>query len=618
MKKVVYLLIILALSSIVVFGQSQDSLNYNPSRLIIRFNKNTTNAQIDSFFTSHGLEYQYLYEPIKLCLAIVPESNRSQIEIDSLIGTLATDTVHVQNVHKSYYSTFVPYYVPNDPAYADQWQLENGHYSETIDFLQNSGITIEEDDKPVIAVLDRDFYYENYNDISVGDHVEFDSGWKRNNDEIPNDGFDNDNNGFIDDYVGWDALHETKLGCSFGHGTRVSGMIIPETNNDYALAGFNNWVKVMPIAVLKPEGSTDNTEYDYLDAIIDGLNYIKESKERWVRYKNGEESSCGFGANIVVVNMSFGIKDYEGTSSISEILDIMTDLGSRLGILFIAAAGNEGENLNTYDMQTIDGSYPFPQVFNNDYLIKVTGMQKNMDGSLSIAGGWDSPIANYGFMHVDMAAPSAPLPTLDPSSNTGYYTVLYDTNGHVYSAATSKAAPQVAAEIGLINLASSDELKSMYNDFLNGQPSAMTYPIIIKNILKDNSTDNSQLLPYTTWGKVLDFNNPVVAAASYSQSGGDDGNGNPDANGICFQQSDVINNEAANLNYDYSSFRSSSDRIIHVRPIEDGYTGLSQNLSDTHWQTISSNLHDIFLNYNINGSSLFHVGRSNLSLPVTK
>jgi len=66
---------------------------------------------------------------------------------------------------------------------------------------------------------------------------------------IPNNGIDDDNNGFVDDFRGWNTgTNSDNVTQGGGHGTPVTGIIGARGNNGIGVAGVNWNVKLMSVA----------------------------------------------------------------------------------------------------------------------------------------------------------------------------------------------------------------------------------------------------------------------------------------------------------------------------------------------------------------------------------
>lgn len=168
---------------------------------------------------------------------------------------------------------------PNDTKYVDQWHLKqlNDH-----DMDAPEAWDVETGDQGVlVGILDTGVRYyhkdlggsnaspTNPSPSTIGGNI-----WK-NTDEIPNDGLDNDGNGYIDDWVGWDFVSAVTPCYSGedcgtpdndprdfnGHGTHTAGTVAAINNNGLGvasiaggwLAGTNqpdgNGVKIMPLRI---------------------------------------------------------------------------------------------------------------------------------------------------------------------------------------------------------------------------------------------------------------------------------------------------------------------------------------------------------------------------------
>jgi len=190
---------------------------------------------------------------------------------------------------------------PNDPYYHDQWYLGSVNVDDAWTILLNRGYNFNTSDV-VVAVIDTGV---DYNHPDIKSHI-----WI-NRDEIPNNGIDDDNNGYIDDYYGYDFVNEDGDPMDDnGHGTAVAGIISAVTNNGIGIAGISN-AKIMILKVLDKNGE------GYQSNLAFAIEYA---------VKNG--------ANVI--SMSFGSKEY------IEAVKVACDYAWQNGLLLIASSGNDG------------------------------------------------------------------------------------------------------------------------------------------------------------------------------------------------------------------------------------------------------------------------------------
>ena len=153
----------------------------------------------------------------------------------------------------------------------------------------------------IVAVIDTGVDYH---------HLDLRNNIWTNNAEIPNNGIDDDNNGYIDDVYGWDFVGEDNSPLDDnGHGTHVAGIIAAE-NNNIGCVGIAYNCKVMALKAGNSSGYFNNSD------IAEAVQYA---------YMNGAS----------VINMSFG------GSSISFVVREALDTAYTSCIL-VAAAGNDG------------------------------------------------------------------------------------------------------------------------------------------------------------------------------------------------------------------------------------------------------------------------------------
>ncbi|MDD0853886.1 S8 family peptidase [Halobacteriovorax sp. GB3] len=94
----------------------------------------------------------------------------------------------------------------------------------------------------IVAVTDDGFFLE---------HEDMENSWYKNPNEIPENGIDDDQNGYVDDVIGYDFNNDDNDPSSNWdhgtHGTHVAGIIGANPRNNLGGAGIAPRVKVMPL-----------------------------------------------------------------------------------------------------------------------------------------------------------------------------------------------------------------------------------------------------------------------------------------------------------------------------------------------------------------------------------
>ncbi len=268
-----------------------------------------------------------------------------------------------------------PCYMPNDPKISFQyylnklntfaaWDIFKGDTSVTVGIV-DMGIDLNHED------LQNKIAY-NYND--------------------PIDGIDNDNDGYVDNFMGWDLgdndnnpqWNEAGTEGENDHGCLVAGTGFAEPDNNTGIAGVGFNVRFLPVKISNSQGVLNKT--------YEGIIYAAQH-------------------GCKIINCSWGSTYYSQYSQ-----DIINYVTNNLHCLVVAAAGNYGNNIPFYP-----ASY--------DNVISVAGTNNNDNK-------WNH--SSYGIF-VDVCAPGEAV--LTTWANNNY------SNGW----GTSFASPQVAAAAALVD-----------------------------------------------------------------------------------------------------------------------------------------------------------------------
>jgi len=289
---------------------------------------------------------------------------------------------------------------PNDPRYSDQFHLRQVKAPEAWD-IQKGDSTI------IIGVVDTgvDWDHEDLAEVI----------WS-NTDEIPNNGIDDDGNGYIDDIRGWDFVtgvsgsddndaHPSEDGGApdnnpmdfAGHGTHVAGIAAAHTNNNIGIASVSYGVKVMPLRI------------GYRTNAGGGLGYSSWMAEAFIYAADN-------GAHVA--NLSFG--------NSGQAIKDAAYYAFKKGMLITVSAGNDNKNSPS-------------TLCSQEYVISVASVKNN-----DTKAGY----SNFG-ENVEVSAPGGSsgnyiLSTIvHPSS-------FYGGNKYTQMQGTSMAAPLVASAAALV------------------------------------------------------------------------------------------------------------------------------------------------------------------------
>lgn len=322
--------------------------------------------------------------------------------------------------------------IPDDNDFSLQWNME--YIEATKAWNTTTGGLTPNGDTIVVAIIDAGADF-NHQDLK-------DNLWHNYN-EIPNDGIDNDGNGYIDDFNGWRVIQGDDNHDPSFHGTPIAGIIGAVGNNEIGVTGINWNTKVMILSGVQE-----------VSEIVEAYDYIYTMRQLY------NETNGTKGAYIVATNISIGINNSQPSQH--PIWCGVYDPLGEIGILNIAATANLSINVD------IDGDVPTGCP--SDYLLTVTNTDR---------GDTLRATAAYGKKTIDLAAPGS-----------GVYTV-FPLNGYNTFGGTSSAAPHVAGATGLLYSLPD----SKFGNFLQTSPSQVA--LVVKEMLIAGVDTNFSLLNKT-------------------------------------------------------------------------------------------------------------------------
>jgi serine protease len=361
-----------------------------PGELIVGFKPGVSQTTQAAVLTKAGATKKKDFKQIRAHLVRASAKKLTAVE-----KALSSDP-RVAYVEPNYVVTTAS--IPNDPSFSQLWGLNNTG--------QTGGTADDDIDAPeawsldtgsssvVVAVIDTGVDFS-HPDLAAQQWVnQGENCGSADPAAVCNqrtNGVDDDADGYVDDWHGWDYVsNDNNPFDDHDHGTHVSGTIGAVGNNGIGVAGVNWNVKIMALKFLNSSGSGDTA------GAISATLYAADHGAR-------------------VASNSWGGGPFD-----QGLLNAI-EYGASKGMLFVAAAGNDGANNDT--TATYPASYDSPAV------VAVAATDSN-DTLASFS--------NYGASTVDLAAPGVGI--------------LSTTPGNTYStfSGTSMATPHVSGAAALV------------------------------------------------------------------------------------------------------------------------------------------------------------------------
>ena len=329
--------------------------------------------------------------------------NRSAVVLESLRNNPNVVSIQPNRIFKIMKT-------PSDPKFSAQYHHDKIGSEKAWDISTG-------DKSVVVAIIDTGVNYQ-HPDIAPNYWTNpGESGLDANGNNKATNGVDDDANGYVDDYKGWDFVNNDNDPMDdHGHGTHCAGLIGAKGNNGIGATGVNWSVSLVGLKFINGQTGEGDTA-----GAIGAIEYA---------------TKMGF---PVTSNSWGGPAEIDTTAEAPEtdVLEDAIKANTAAGAIFVVASGNESSNN--------DNEAILPAGYDIDAILSVA--------ATTIFDGL-AFFSNYGLTTVDIAAPGS----------TVYSTVLGDR--YEYMSGTSMAAPVVAGAAALVKAVHPDWDGSQIKDQL--------------------------------------------------------------------------------------------------------------------------------------------------------
>ncbi len=476
--------------SLAVWGQDTTVANlfqvngevpeYVEGEVLVKYKATAGARAVAPQLEAAGVETVQEFRQINVLKCRVLPTARAAKSMEQILEELRSDP-NIEYAEPNYY-WHIYQSTPNDPRYGDQWALHNtgqggGFVDADIDAPEAWDIQ-RGSSQVVVGVIDTGIDY-NHPDLQA--NMWKNPGESGNGKET--NGVDDDGNGYVDDWRGWDfANNDNDPFDDNAHGTHVAGIIGAVGNNGKGVSGANWTVSLVGLKFLTGSGS--GTTDDAIEAIL------------------------------YAVQMGFPILNNSwGGGGFSQGLADAIEAANQAGILFVAAAGNNGRNNDT--------SPNYPSNYTSENVLAVASSDRR---------DLRSSFSNYGLVSVDLAAPGSDILSTVP--NGGYQEFSGTSMATPYAVGVAAlvlaqfpgSGPEVLKYrlMGGVDIVSNFADRTVTEGRLNAVKALSTHPLVTTE--KHPGTSETQN-PYGITAFIVDDGSIASATLHYELSGTGSGSG---------------------------------------------------------------------------------------------
>ena len=270
----------------IMMGLTSYSQDFMSKEVLVQIKREGTILEVERSLMQHFGSFadfrikQNVSKPMRIFLLTWEQEGISEKEVLEFLGVQPEVNVAQLNHIIEERTT------PNDPLFANQWQFvdpQDNDIDADLAWDITTGGTTALGDEIVACIVEGNGSKWDQEDILPNHWV--------NTNEIAGNGIDDDNNGYVDDYDGWNVSGNNDNFSNGNHGTQVSSMIGSKGNNALGVTGVNWDVKLMQVQMGGVSEANAIAAYTYPLVMRQLYNNT-----------NGQQ-----GAFVVVTNSSWGI-----------------------------------------------------------------------------------------------------------------------------------------------------------------------------------------------------------------------------------------------------------------------------------------------------------------------